>query len=76
MFQFGGLFCRNKTQTHHVRVYVVIYSLRPKKLVTQMDVSSIKLVLDTFKFGTRFSGRREYLVSDDFDLSELDRTLP
>ncbi len=38
------------------------YSLRPKILVIEMDVSRCSLVLDTSILMTSNSGRREYLV--------------
>ena len=40
----------------------ILYSLRPKILVIEMDVSRCILVLDTSILMTSNSGRREYLV--------------
>ena len=38
-----------------------MYSLRPEKDVTEIDVSSTKICLDTSIFVTSFCGRREYI---------------
>ena len=57
--QHNVIFCNVLTMNNVISFY---YSLRPKILVIEMDVSRCILVLDTSILMTSNSGRREYLV--------------